>query len=193
MDKSVELLYAKKFARQVKEEICYVPLDYDKEMRKLSTSEYKPLSPSEKRIGSFIDKRIYHIPDGNSFKIGIERFRCPELLFEPAIDGMSNEGIHKMIVDSILKCDKDIQKELFFNIVLSGGSSMFEGLPARLKKEITSLVPPNMKINIRASQERNNAAWIGASIFASLGEFPKIAISEDEYEQCGPNIYRYLF
>ena len=35
-----------------------------------------------------------------------------------------------------MKCDNDIKKDLFKNIVLAGGSTMFEGMKDRMKKEI---------------------------------------------------------
>jgi actin-related protein len=35
------------------------------------------------------------------------------------------DGIHKFTYDSIMKCDPDIKKDLFRNIVLAGGCTMF--------------------------------------------------------------------
>jgi len=46
------------------------------------------------------------------------------------------DGIHKFTFDSIMKCENDIKKDLFKNIVLAGGSTMFEGMRDRMKKEI---------------------------------------------------------
>jgi actin-related protein len=46
------------------------------------------------------------------------------------------DGIHKFTFDSIMKCENDIKKDLFKNIVLAGGSTMFEGMRERMKKEI---------------------------------------------------------
>lgn len=53
---------------------------------------------------------------------------------------------------SIMKCDVDIRKDLYGNIVLSGGTSMFPGMADRMSKEITSLAPPSMKIKVRLSE-----------------------------------------
>jgi actin-related protein len=52
------------------------------------------------------------------------------------------------------------------NIILSGGSSMYEGLPERLKKEITNLAPAGAEIRVIAPADRKNAVWIGASTLA---------------------------
>ncbi len=52
------------------------------------------------------------------------RFRCGEALFEPSFLGMESPGIHELIFSSIMRCDIDIRKDLFSNIVLSGGSTL---------------------------------------------------------------------
>ena len=59
--------------------------------------------------------------------IGNERFRCPEVLFNPSFIGMEAVGIHDTTFNSIMKCDVDIRKDLYNNIVLSGGTTMFQG------------------------------------------------------------------
>lgn len=59
--------------------------------------------------------------------VGNERFRCPEVLFQPSMIGMEGDGIHATCYNSIMRCDLDIRKELYSNIVLSGGTTMFNG------------------------------------------------------------------
>ena len=82
--------------------------------------------------------------------IGNERFRCPEALFNPAVLGLEASGIHEMTYNSIMKCDVDIRKDLYANVVISGGTTMYAGLPERMAKEITALAPPTMKVCERA-------------------------------------------
>ena len=53
--------------------------------------------------------------------IGNERFRCPEVLFTPSLVGMESAGIDETAFNSIMKCDVDIRKDLYGNVVLSGG------------------------------------------------------------------------
>ncbi len=53
--------------------------------------------------------------------IGSERFRCPEVLFQPSMMGLESAGLHETTFNSIMKCDVDIRKDLYSNIVLSGG------------------------------------------------------------------------
>merc|ERR1712216_871256 len=60
--------------------------------------------------------------------IGNERFRTPEALFQPSFLGMEAAGVHELTYNSIMKCDVDIRKDLYANVVLSGGTTMYPGL-----------------------------------------------------------------
>ncbi len=87
-----------------------------------------------------------------------------------------------------MKCDIDIRKDLYGNIVLSGGTTMFPGIVDRLQREITSLAPSAMKIKIIAPPERKFSTWIGGSILASLSTFQHMWISKEDYDESGPTI-----
>lgn len=78
--------------------------------------------------------------------IGSERFRCPEVLFTPSLVGMEAQGIDDTAFNSIMKCDVDIRKDLYGNVVLSGGTTMFPGIADRMYKEITAHAPSSMKV-----------------------------------------------
>lgn len=68
---------------------------------------------------------ISQLPDGQSISVANERFRCPEVLFNPSMLGMDIVGIHESIYNCIRKCDVDIRKDLLENILLSGGFACF--------------------------------------------------------------------
>lgn len=63
-------------------------------------------------------------------QLGSERFRAPEILFDPEIIGLEYPGIHQIVVDAINRTDLDLRKSLFGNIVLSGGSTLTKGIVA---------------------------------------------------------------
>ena len=99
-------------------------------------------------------------------------------------------GIGQTCYDSIQKCDIDVRKDLYNCVVLSGGSSMYNGLPERLSKEIKALAPESMKeeVKVIASPERKFAVWIGGSILSSISTFESMWITKTEYEESGVTI-----
>ena len=90
--------------------------------------------------------------------------------------------------NSIFKCDLDIRRDLYGNVVLSGGTTMFPGISDRMQKELTSLSPSSMKVKIVAPPERKYSVWIGGSILASLSTFQNLWCSKQEYDESGPGI-----
>jgi len=96
--------------------------------------------------------------------------------------------LHDTTVQSIMKCVVDIRKDLYGNIVLSGGTTMFAGIGERMTKELTALAPSTMKIKVVAPPERKYSVWIGGSILSSLSTFQQMWISKGEYDESGPTI-----
>jgi len=70
-----------------------------------------------------------------------------------------------------MKCDNDVRRDLFSNVILSGGSTLFEGMAERMWQEIHQLAPANNRIKVLAPPERLYSVWLGGSILASLSTF----------------------
>ena len=64
----------------------------------------------------------------------------PEALFQPSLLYMGFVSIPDLCYDSVMKCDPDLRSDLYSNIVLSGGNTMFPGIADRLQKEMTALL-----------------------------------------------------
>ncbi|XP_027072026.1 actin-100-like [Coffea arabica] len=175
--------------RKIKEKLGYVALDFSQEME---TSITNPTLFHEK----------YECPGGEVLLVGSERFQCSEILFQPSIIGLEDDGIQKLTNRSIRKCDVHVQKILSNNIVLSGGSTLLRGFADRVRKElilcssfrglidkeITGRVPILKNISVLALPGREYGPWIGGSKLAALDTFKQMWIRADEYDEYGPSI-----
>ena len=160
--------------RDIKEKLCYFAQDYETKLIK------------SKKDSSL--EESYMLPDGNKVVIGSERFRVPEGLFQPSLIGMEVSGIQDVVFDCVNKCDIDIRKTLFENVVLSGGTTMLPGIDTRLQSDLKSMVPELVVPNVSAPPERKYSVWIGGSILSSLPSFEDMWITNAEYEEYGPSI-----
>uniref|UniRef100_T1H4B6 Uncharacterized protein n=1 Tax=Megaselia scalaris TaxID=36166 RepID=T1H4B6_MEGSC len=111
--------------RMMKEKLCYI--GYDIEMEQRLALETTVLVES------------YTLPDGRVIKVGGERFEAPEALFQPHLINVEGQGIAELVFNTIQAADIDMRPELYKHIVLSGGSTMYPGLPSRLEREIKQL------------------------------------------------------
>jgi len=164
--------YERERVKEMKERLCYVANDFEAEMIKDSPPTNLGIS--------------YEDHDGQVVLIGNERFRCPEVLFQPSLLGRESDGVHKMIYNCISKSDIDIRKALFGNIVLSGGSTMFPGFKDRIINEIYKL-DPSMKFKVN-DEDNRFSVWIGGSILGSFSTFSDMWISRFDYDEFGPTL-----
>lgn len=166
----------REIVRDIKEKLNYVALDYDKEMNKSKANiDYCECE--------------YELPDGSKMKIGKERFQSLEILFNPfQFLHYAVPGIHEMIFNSIQKCDFDLRKYLYSNIVLGGGSTLFQGMGKRLLKEVKEFSPQNAQVRVILPENGKFSTWIGGSLLTSSKSFQKMWILKEEYEEYGPSI-----
>jgi actin-related protein 2 len=80
--------------REIKEDLCYVSINLKKErlMAKDTT---------------VLDKE-YKLPDGKTIIVGRERFEAAEILMNPALIELEDDGLAAMVYNSIVGCPMDI-------------------------------------------------------------------------------------
>lgn len=141
----------------------------------------------------------YELPDGTILDIGEERYRVPEVLFDPEkfslpkdIAGSNHSAdLPSMITASTGLCDVDSRLPLFSNILVTGGCSQMPGLNDRLNTELVVKVPSVSKLKISSStnlNERRYSTFMGASIIGSLSMFHSRWITKDDYTEMGNHI-----
>lgn len=164
----------REIVRDMKEKMCYVAENYEEELKKSES-------------GTELMKS-YTLPDGNVCEFSNQRFRCPELLFNPALNGKEFGGVHKLTYQSIMNCDLDVRKDLYGNVILSGGTTMFDGFGERLYKEMKELAPATMKVKVIASPDRKYMVWKGGSTLSTLSTFGSMWITKADYEEFGETV-----
>ena len=161
--------------QDIKEKVCYCASDLKEDLKKAES--YK-----------------YELPDGTYITTKEERIICPEALFKPYLINIKENDIVKGCYDSLEKIgncfEYSIKKDLLNKIILSGGTSLFKGLPERFTKELQKIFPGKMKdeIKVIASPETNFFSWIGGSILTAISTFESKWITKTEYEEFGESI-----
>ncbi|KAG7508972.1 hypothetical protein JOB18_030479 [Solea senegalensis] len=161
--------------REMKEKCCCVALDYEAALTQDSAS---------------CREMPYTLPDGRIVTLCTERFRAPEILFKPQMIGHDHYGIHESIFKSILSSDIDLRRCLLGNIILSGGNTLLLGLPERLQAELRDLTPADTghSVHVSSPKDRDFSVWCGGAVLANLPTFSSAWISQEEYEEFGPQI-----
>ena len=165
---------------EIKKSYCYVSMDYWQEMKNRETLIWKNQNIIK-----------YKLPDGNDVTLGSNRFESGEIFFKPSLIGghlSKKKSLAQYAYDSILNVNIDVRKEIASNVCIAGGGSLLNGFVERIQKDVKSIVPQSLQINISSKPNRNNAVFVGASILSCLSFFKENCISTEEYEETGPKI-----
>jgi len=158
--------------REIKEELCYVAQDYAAEKEQCSKN-----AEQDKQY-TLPDKAVITVP-------GSVRIGAPELIYQPNLNGMSCKSVDALAWASVSASDIDVRRELCKNIIMSGGSTMYEGMADRLKQELVNRAPSGAEIRVVAAADRKYAVWKGGSTLASLSTFESSWVTKEDYEEHG--------
>ncbi|MES1911491.1 MAG: Actin-related protein 2 [Cercozoa sp. M6MM] len=173
-------------ARQIKEKLCYVAYDPAVEQRLAQETT--------------LLMRQYKLPDGSVIKVGRERFQAAEVLFNPGLVDVEAVGMSEMIFNTINKADIDLRADFYKHIVLSGGSSMYPGLPSRLEKDIRELYLKKVlkgdesrlskfKLKIEDPPRRKHMVFLGGAVLSDImKDREDFWISKQQWQEQGASV-----
>lgn len=176
---SLQTSAEKEMVRAAKEQCAHVVIDFDAALRAAEQAE---------------ELLHYPLPDGRVLRIGKERFRCAEVLFDPSLLGWSAPSLDDMAYNAVMKVEQPLRQRLYANIVLAGGASALPGLAERLTKELAKHAPTGTAVEAsRALSARHeDACWRGGSLLASLPASEGLWVTAEEYAERGPEVlHRY--
>lgn len=169
--------------RLLKENLCFVGYDIEQE-QKLA-------------LETTVLVEQYTLPDGRVIRVGGERFEAPEALFQPHLINVDGVGIAELLFNTIQSADIDTRSEFYKHIVLSGGSTMYPGLPSRLEREIKQLYLERVlkgdtekltkfKIRIEDPPRRKHMVFLGGAVLAEIMKDKETFwMSRAEYQEQG--------
>eukprot|EP00002_Diphylleia_rotans_P035459 TRINITY_DN7738_c0_g2_i1.p1 TRINITY_DN7738_c0_g2~~TRINITY_DN7738_c0_g2_i1.p1 ORF type:complete len:1045 (-),score=206.12 TRINITY_DN7738_c0_g2_i1:269-3403(-) len=138
--------------------------------------------------------RQYTLPDKQTVTLGSERFQATEILFQPSLADVDSLGLIEMIQKCISSVDVDMHRDLWRQIVISGGNTMLSGFSVRLKSELARIAPRGAHPMIVEKPERGLMAYRGASITAGLPSHKGAFLTREQYLEMGSKaIFRKFF
>jgi actin-related protein len=151
-----------KTSRDIKEKLCFI----------------SPFTPES--------SNIVNLPDGNSFELE-NPSQFTECLFK-GIPESKSEPIQEIIENSLISLGGDeISNEFAKNIILTGGSTLFQGFDERLNSEL-KVLNKSRNYEFVKVEDRINATWMGGSIASNLETFKMLFITKQEYQETGSMI-----
>lgn len=197
-------------ATQIKEDVCFVSLDFDNDLQRVWKGGSKDPRPVDHSI--VVDyvlpdyeniKRGFARPHDPSFsarkrQLGIggpredlvvlanERFTVPELVFNPSDIGMQAEGVVGTILQSLETVPKGLWQAFLANVVVVGGTSKLPGFRDRLEADLRSQIPEDYMLRVGQPQDPIKNAWLGGARLAQNEEAMKqLVVSQPEYFENG--------
>ncbi|KAL8173313.1 UNVERIFIED_CONTAM: Actin- protein 2 [Gekko kuhli] len=191
--------------RMIKEKLCYVGYNIEQE-QKLA-------------LETTVLVESYTLPDGRIIKVGGERFEAPEALFQPHLINVEGVGVAELLFNTIQAADIDTRRvsvrclreaargrgsEFYKHIVLSGGSTMYPGLPSRLERELKQLYLERVlkgdveklskfKIRIEDPPRRKHMVFLGGAVLADImKDKDNFWMTRQEYQEKGVHVLEKL-
>ncbi|XP_063893018.1 actin isoform X2 [Helicoverpa armigera] len=136
----------------------------------------------------------YKLPCGTEIDVSEEAFMAGELFFQPdlvldrKLEGFS---LPDAIMTATLKCDNEVQDELYNAVVIHGGMANIRGMHKRLTTELSTR--SGKQVNVLYSSEPYAVPWLGGAVFAGMEGCGKVWVLKREFEEQGERIVKNRF
>ncbi|CAH1406402.1 unnamed protein product [Nezara viridula] len=139
---------------------------------------------------SFWSEGIEAPGETHRLHVGVERFRAPELLFQPSMFGCHQAGLAEVIEYVLNGYDEDMANKLSKEVFITGGLANLSGLKDRIIAELTQIRPFRSKIAVQVANSPSLSAWYKARDMArNLSWLKSSSITKEDFLEKG---YEYL-
>lgn len=129
--------------------------------------------------------------ESHQLHIGIERYRAPELIFKPYMQGCPEAGLNEIIAYVLSLFSNDEQTRLASNVVLTGGLANLPGMQERIQANLVAVRPFQSYSRVVVMEEPSLGAWEGMRRFCEAGEeFKRAGFTRSDYEEKGGDYFR---
>lgn len=128
--------------------------------------------------------------EAHQLHVGIERYRAPELIFKPYMQGCPEAGLSEVIGYVLSLFTAEEQTRLAANVVLTGGLANLKGLKERLHANLISIRPFQSFSNVSVMEDPSLGAWYGMRRFSQTKDFEKGSFTRADYEEKGADYFQ---
>lgn len=181
----------------VKQRLCYVSLDYEKELlaaKKKTIAKHYVLPDlsctNADPCGHVLpESELQNIDESDQILImNNERISIPEILFNPSDIGINQAGVPELIFQSAQAAPEDFRADLYANIVLIGGNCRFPNFAKRVEMELRPMVDSIYDIRIFMDDDPHlTAFWGGVGLLGDEQATKEQLnfVTKDQYNELG--------
>eukprot|EP00475_Leptophrys_vorax_P037454 TRINITY_DN6462_c0_g2_i1.p1 TRINITY_DN6462_c0_g2~~TRINITY_DN6462_c0_g2_i1.p1 ORF type:complete len:442 (+),score=110.68 TRINITY_DN6462_c0_g2_i1:89-1414(+) len=179
----------------IKEERGFLVMNFEDEMKDPDLSKINFTCPSlatldvvpENPTMEMECQNVFELSDGE-LKLEKERFQCAEIFFQPSLVGIAQDPLHQVIKEQIGLDNL----ELYRNITVTGGSSLFPGFTNRLQREVGRHAPIGAVVQFNLAhghESRRLGSWYGAANYANTFPDEVKYVTKQQFEEFGINVF----
>uniref|UniRef100_A0A8C4PXH5 Actin related protein 5 n=1 Tax=Eptatretus burgeri TaxID=7764 RepID=A0A8C4PXH5_EPTBU len=154
--------------------------DVERLLRQHDTAFEKPGLAVQPPLAAFNLSEFYRL------RMGVERPRVPETIFQPSLLGEDCAGLIETIEFVINRYPAEQQAKLVQRLFVTGGNAAYVGMQARLQQELLAIRPFKSSFNVMLAEDPVLDSWHGACDWATRSvENSQVWISRAEYLEKG--------